>query len=205
MKPSGWILAASVVAVSLASALADIAGPGRSPGSLGRYYVGVNLDDLAKAELRDFGVAPADSLHDVTANSPTPNSIPGGRIVTTKELMQTIQDRPPAFFVIDVLGEAEVLPDAVSGAWMGQFGTFVDPMQKYFSQVLEQGTQGRKDTVLVFYGRSLNEWSAYNAALRAIKAGYTRVLWYRGGLEAWKYAGFPTEPPSVQASGAAPK
>jgi rhodanese-related sulfurtransferase len=38
---------------------------------------------------------------------------------------------------------------------------------------------------------------SYNAALRAIAAGYSNVLWYRGGIEAWKAAGMP-----VQAAGA---
>ena len=37
-------------------------------------------------------------------------------------------------------------------------------------------------------------WMSYNAALRAINLGYTNVLWYRGGIEAWKQAGLPTAP-----------
>jgi hypothetical protein len=40
---------------------------------------------------------------------------------------------------------------------------------------------------------------SYNAALRAINAGYTNVLWYRGGIEAWKMAGLPTQ--AVQQQG----
>ena len=39
---------------------------------------------------------------------------------------------------------------------------------------------------------------SYNASLRAINLGYTNVLWYRGGIEAWKQAGLP-----VQSSGSA--
>ena len=30
---------------------------------------------------------------------------------------------------------------------------------------------------------------AYNASLRAVKLGYSNVLWYRGGHEAWRLAG----------------
>jgi rhodanese-related sulfurtransferase len=30
---------------------------------------------------------------------------------------------------------------------------------------------------------------SYNAALRAINLGYRNVLWYRGGVEAWKAGG----------------
>ena len=39
---------------------------------------------------------------------------------------------------------------------------------------------------------------SYNAALRAINAGYTNVKWYRGGIEAWKAAGLPTQPAPQQ-------
>jgi 3-mercaptopyruvate sulfurtransferase SseA len=35
---------------------------------------------------------------------------------------------------------------------------------------------------------------SYNAALRAINLGYTNVLWYRGGIEAWQQAGLPVQP-----------
>ena len=34
---------------------------------------------------------------------------------------------------------------------------------------------------------------SYNASLRAIALGYTNVLWYRGGIEAWKQAGLPVQ------------
>ena len=35
---------------------------------------------------------------------------------------------------------------------------------------------------------------SYNAALRAIRTGYTQVLWYSGGIEAWKSAGVAVQP-----------
>ena len=34
-------------------------------------------------------------------------------------------------------------------------------------------------------------WLSVNAALRARRAGYARVGWYRGGLAAWQAAGLP--------------
>ncbi len=34
-------------------------------------------------------------------------------------------------------------------------------------------------------------WGSYNAALRAIRLGYTNVHWFRGGVEAWQQAGLP--------------
>lgn len=55
-------------------------------------------------------------------------------------------------------------------------------------------TGGNRETPLVLYCLSNQCWMSYNAALRAIHLGYTNVLWYRGGLEAWKAAGQATQP-----------
>jgi PQQ-dependent catabolism-associated CXXCW motif protein len=55
--------------------------------------------------------------------------------------------------------------------------------------MLMQATRGRKDMPLVFYCQSPQCWMSYNAALRAINAGFTNVLWYRGGVEAWRRNG----------------
>ncbi len=53
-------------------------------------------------------------------------------------------------------------------------------------------TGGNKNVPLVFYCQNTYCWMSYNAALRAIKMGFTQVLWYRGGIEAWQKAGLPT-------------
>ncbi|MND08271.1 hypothetical protein D3C83_307850 [compost metagenome] len=34
-------------------------------------------------------------------------------------------------------------------------------------------------------------WLSYNAALRAIRLGYSNVMWYRGGISAWSAAELP--------------
>ena len=44
---------------------------------------------------------------------------------------------------------------------------------------------------VVVYCQSTHCWMSYNAALRAINMGYSNVLWYRGGIEAWQAAGLP--------------
>jgi PQQ-dependent catabolism-associated CXXCW motif protein len=78
-------------------------------------------------------------------------------------------------------------------------GSFNDATQREFGQFLQQITQGRKDTPLVFYCQSVQCWMSYNASLRAIRMGYSQVLWYRGGIEAWKQAGQSVQP--AQAAG----
>jgi hypothetical protein len=87
----------------------------------------------------------------------------------------------------------ETLPSAVPAVWLSQPGSFNDAIQQQVGQMLGQRTQGRKDMALIFYCLSRECWMSYNAALRSIHAGYINVLWYRGGIEAWKFAGLPTQ------------
>ena len=121
-------------------------------------------------------------------HGPTPASIPGGQIITTQGLVE-LRGKQARTLVFDVLGAAETLPGALAAVPAHQPGTFDDSTQREFGQFLQQVTQGQKDTPLVFYCQSTQCWMCYNASLRAIRLGYTKVLWYRGGLEAWKRAG----------------
>jgi rhodanese-related sulfurtransferase len=45
---------------------------------------------------------------------------------------------------------------------------------------------------LVVFCESTVCWQSYNAALRAAADGYVNVVWYRGGVAAWRAAGLPT-------------
>jgi rhodanese-related sulfurtransferase len=51
-----------------------------------------------------------------------------------------------------------------------------------------------RDRPLVFYCTGAQCWASANAAMRARQAGYTQVLWYRGGQAAWQAAGLPVTP-----------
>ena len=154
---------------------------------------GGNLDQLMQMERQDFGVPASSQLHNGAMHGPTPASIPGGQLITTKGLSELVQGRQTPYFLFDVLGGPEVLPGAMPAAWMSQGGSYNDQTQQQITQMLQQGTQGRKDVPMIFYCMSTQCWMSYNAALRAINAGYTNVLWYRGGIEAWKMAGLPTQ------------
>lgn len=155
---------------------------------------GANLDQLMQMERQDFGVPATNQLHGGAMHGPTPASIPGGQVITTKGLVSLVQGKAAPYFLFDVLGGPQTLPGAIPAAWVSQPGAFNDQIQQQFSQMLMQGTQGRKDTPLVFYCLSTQCWMSYNAALRAINAGFTNVLWYRGGIEAWQAAGLPLQP-----------
>ena len=50
-----------------------------------------------------------------------------------------------------------------------------------------------KAAPIVFYCNAGECWKSYKASVLAIKAGYKKVNWFRGGIPEWKAKGYPTE------------
>ncbi len=176
-----------VVELALGVALAAV-----TPAASAQDARAAKLDQMTSMERQDFGVPATKQLHAGAMHGPTPASLPGGQIITTKGLVALVQGRQAPFVLFDVLGQQDMLPNAVPAAWLAQAGSFDDAVQQHATQLFGQHTQGRKDTALIFYCLSRECWMSYNAALRAVHAGYKNVLWYRGGIEAWNFAGLPT-------------
>jgi PQQ-dependent catabolism-associated CXXCW motif protein len=147
--------------------------------------------DLDSWEKRDLGVKPQDTLHDGGAHGPTPMAIPGGKVITTRELIALQQSAGQKLVLLEVLGAPQTLPNAFRAAPAAAPGNFKDQTQQQFAQVLQQLTKGDTNAPIVTYCASPECWMSYNAALRAINAGYRNVMWYRGGLEAWQRSGQP--------------
>ncbi len=77
------------------------------------------------------------------------------------------------------------LPDIGRGALSPELGT-------YFRDHLEAATKGRRDTPVVFYCLA-DCWMSWNATKRAASWGYTRLYWYRDGIDGWEAAKLPVE------------
>jgi rhodanese-related sulfurtransferase len=142
-------------------------------------------------ESRDWGVPPTKVLRTVGYHAPTPLQIPGGRVVTTLELKELIE-RGPRPYLIDVLGGG--IHRTLAGAfWM--IGSGAGDMSKEeegrFAKAIAAFAGGDKGRPLVFFCVDSECWLSYNAALRAIALGYTNVMWYRGGIAAWRVAEQP--------------
>ncbi|MEO8136018.1 MAG: rhodanese-like domain-containing protein [Betaproteobacteria bacterium] len=189
----GAIAAAALVAALVAAVRSDPAqAQGASmPAPPGTQSGGALLDRLMAWERQDMGVTAPRDLHDGPFHGPTPNQIPGGQVIATKGLLPLLQQQGLEVHLFDVLGGAESLPNAIPAAWASTAGNFEDPTQQRMAQMLRQVTRGKVDAPVVFYCLSPQCWMSYNAALRAIRLGYKNVLWYRGGVEAWKNAGLP--------------
>ena len=47
-------------------------------------------------------------------------------------------------------------------------------------------------------GWNSERFDGRNLALRLVALGYTKIYWYRGGLEAWEVAGLPETQVDIQ-------
>ena len=77
------------------------------------------------------------------------------------------------------------LPDTGFGA--------LDPVTEgYLFEHLERATGGDRARDVVFYCR-MDCWMSWNAAKRALAAGYENVHWFRDGIDDWRFEGFATQ------------
>ena len=122
-------------------------------------------------------------------------NLPGGRRITTEELPD-IAVKSMLIDVLDGRGHATI-PGSIYMPGGGNYGRgrFNDNLQRNLSNTLARLTNRNADYPLVFFCAGARCWESYNAALRAINMGYRNVMWYRGGLESWKAAKFPVQPP----------
>ncbi|MBC8130945.1 MAG: PQQ-dependent catabolism-associated CXXCW motif protein [Rhizobiaceae bacterium] len=72
------------------------------------------------------------------------------------------------------------------------YGALAPEMEHYFFEGLSRATLGDKAKPVLFY--CLSEcWMSWNAAKRAMAAGYTAVHWYPEGTDGWAANGLPLE------------
>lgn len=123
----------------------------------------------------------------------TPKSLGNIQRWDTAELVKamTLADRP---VLIDVAAAGQMIPGALNIIHGGL--AFVDEKQESayaerFRHMLLAAAPNLNQAV-VFYCASSECWLSVNAAMRARQLGYTQVIWYRGGINAWVQAGLPT-------------
>ena len=136
--------------------------------------------------------------------APVPCTLAGATVVTTEALRQRIERDPP--LLVDVLpsprrpeGLAEGTPwlpparrNIPGTVWLPNTGHGEPPVEEenYLRANLERLTQGDRSRSIVFYCLA-DCWMSWNAARRAVAWGYTSVIWYPDGTDAWQAAGLP--------------
>ena len=73
----------------------------------------------------------------------------------------------------------------------GVGGTLTDEAQDRLGRAVSGLTGGDLARPIVAVGWNSERFDGRNLALRLVALGYTNVLWYRGGREAWEAADLP--------------
>jgi PQQ-dependent catabolism-associated CXXCW motif protein len=138
------------------------------------------------------GFTYANGLRTSVVNDITPQKIEGITTLGTQQLVRDLlSSKPPV--LIDVIASFDTIPRAESLLNAGQAledAAQDAALEKRIAALLALLAPDNSAPV-VFFCSGRNCWLSVNAALRAKKLGYTRVQWYRGGIESWKAAGLP--------------
>lgn len=134
--------------------------------------------------------------------SPVPETVTGGRVVDGAEAEKLwAKTAEPGAVFIDVFPQAPKPPNlpegtvwrtpkrtSIEGAhWLPNvgYGVLSPPIETYFRDGMERLTQGDKSRAVVFFCLR-NCWMSWNAAKRAAEWGYSNVIWFPDGLDAWE-------------------
>ena len=147
-------------------------------------------------ELKDYGVSATKNPRPRSSNygSATPTEIPGAKVVTTKDLITMLagETRP---VLIAAYSAPTMIPGSIAMDGAGEDRLLGVDREK-FPKALTKLTSDDKSKLIVFYCHGSKCWLSYNAALHALELGYTNVMWYRGGRDAWKEANQKFVPPA---------
>jgi PQQ-dependent catabolism-associated CXXCW motif protein len=166
------------------------------------------MSGFADAGLADDAKPPAEPadyrLEDY--RSPTPATLSGARVVATAEAHRLWAAKEAVF--IDVLPQAPrpaSLPDNVlwrdkprfdipGSIWLPDtgYGALAPEVEGYLFDGLARASGGDKGKPMLFYCQR-DCWMSWNAAKRALQAGYTNVIWFPDGTEGWSEEHYPLE------------
>jgi len=148
-------------------------------------------------------------------NGPVPATLSGARVIDADHLAALITEAAPV--LVDVANAPRRPPGQPPGSpWLplphhdipgslwipGAGNGAVSPAEEAFLQHrLAQATAGDRRRPVVFYCHA-RCWLSWNAAKRAVAAGYRQVYWFPGGIEAWQQSGRHTAPARPEGPGA---
>ena len=160
----------------------------------------------AAGEALPPGVDPATGFRMERYRAPTPETMPGGRVVQTVDVQGAMADGRT--ILVDVYPPKGAGPDPLDGTWRNSEtrdtipgaiwlpevgrGFLAADYEAYFRRNLDALTAGDRDRPLLFFCTA-DCWQGWNAARRAILWGHTSVSWYPGGTDQWRLDDGPIE------------
>jgi len=135
--------------------------------------------------------------------APVPKTLTGARVIGADEAEVLLKAGSAVF--IDVYPRAPKPPNLPAGTvwrdpthmtiegahWLPNvgYGVLSEEFESYFKTRLARLTDGDRARPVVFF--CLKDcWMSWNAGKRALSWGYTNVIWFSEGTDAWQEAGF---------------
>jgi PQQ-dependent catabolism-associated CXXCW motif protein len=138
--------------------------------------------------------------------APTPDTLKGARAVTTDEAATLWRHKGAVF--IDVMPRPPKPANLPAGtiwrdkprfnipgsAWLPDtgYGALAATTEAYFATSLAALTGADRARPIVIYCQR-DCWMSWNAAKRAVAAGYRNVIWYPDGTDGWEVMNLPFE------------
>ena len=123
----------------------------------------------------------------------TPTSLSGVTVVTAEQVQKMLDGGVP---VIDTRVAAEFAEKSIKGAVNVPYkeksakDAGFDPSADKFDLAK---LPANKAAPVVFFCNAGSCWKSYKASAVAVKNGYTKVQWFRGGFPEWAEKGLPTQ------------
>jgi len=137
--------------------------------------------------------------------APVPETLAGGRVLTTAEAEAIWRAKSGVF--IDVLPRPPKPPNLPAGTiwrdkprpnipgsiWLPDtgYGELAQATENYLRDGLIRASGGNRSALLVVYCQA-DCWMSWNAAKRILSYGYSNVAWYPDGTDGWERANLPT-------------
>jgi PQQ-dependent catabolism-associated CXXCW motif protein len=136
---------------------------------------------------------------------PTPTSLQGARVITTREaeelwkggaaFVDVLPHPPrPANLPPGMIWHEKPHMDIPGSIWLPDtgYGALASSTERYLHDGLTRITQGDQSRWLVVYCQK-DCWMSWNAAKRALTMGYKNIAWYPDGTDGWQASGLPVQ------------
>jgi rhodanese-related sulfurtransferase len=129
----------------------------------------------------------------LTVAAENPTTLAGGTVVSAEQAKALIDKGAPVF---DLRTANEYAEGHIKGAKLVAYKE-KSAKEAAFDASKDDFDLSKlpadKNATIVLYCNGLDCWKSYKGAVVAIKAGYKKIQWMRGGFPEWKGKGYPVE------------
>lgn len=151
------------------------------------------MNSLRRAAWMALAMTLMPAVQAATSTPQTPPDLPGVTVVTAVQARDLMAK---GALIVDTRVASEYVEQHINGAVNIPYKE-KSAKAPDFDGRLDRFDLGKlpcdKSTPVIFYCNAGECWKSYKASKTALKAGYTKVYWLRGGIPEWKNNSLPVE------------